>query len=125
MLDGTVGLIAFVSTTDLERASRFYAEVLGLRLVETTPYACVLDVDGVMLRVTLVEEVATPGYTVLGLRVVDMAAAVEGLRGRGVDLLRYPGMQQDGDGVWATPAGDRVAWFSDPDGNTVSLTQFG
>ncbi len=125
MLDGTVGLIAFVSTTDLERASRFYTGVLGLRLVETTPYACVFDLEGAMLRVTLVEEVATPGYTVLGLKVIDIAAAVGRLRGRGVDLLRYPGMQQDDDGVWTTPAEDRVAWFSDPDGNTVSLTQFG
>ena len=122
--DESAGLIAFVATTDLERAGRFYAEVLDLLLVETTPYACVFDVDGTMLRITLVDEVATPGYTVLGLRVTDIARATGRLRERGVDPLRYTGMEQDDVGIWTTPNGDRVAWFADPDGNTVSLTQF-
>jgi catechol 2,3-dioxygenase-like lactoylglutathione lyase family enzyme len=119
----SAGLVAFVATTDLARAGRFYAEVLDFRLVETTPYACVLDVEGTMLRVTLVDEVATPGYTVLGLRVTDIARAAGRLREQGVDLLRYAGMEQDDAGVWTTPNGDRVAWFADPDGNVVSLTQ--
>jgi len=42
----------------------------------------------------------------------------------GVTCLRYEGMTQDAAGVWATPGGDLVAWFQDPDGNTLSLTQF-
>ena len=67
---------------------------------------------------------ARPGYTVLGWRVADIAATARGLAGRGVAFLRYDGMDQDDNGVWTTPGGDRVAWFGDPDGNTLSLTEF-
>ena len=77
-----------------------------------------------MLRVTAVPEVCRTGYTVLGWRVTDITSAVRGLAGRGVVFLRYDGMDQDSDGVWTTPGGDRVAWFADPDGNVLSLTQF-
>ena len=62
--------------------------------------------------------------TVLGWRVTDIAAAARDLAARGVVLIRYDGMDQDGDGVWTTPGGDKVAWFADPDGNILSLTQF-
>ena len=73
---------------------------------------------------TAVAEVAPPGYTVLGWRASDIAATVRGLTARGVAFLRYDGMDQDEDGVWTTPAGDKIAWFADPDGNVLSLTQF-
>ena len=117
-------LIGFVATTDLARAEAFYRDVLGLAHVETGPYACVFDVGGTMLRVTLVPERAAAGYTVLGWRVDDIAGAVAGLAAAGVVLQRYEGMAQDEAGVWTTPDGGRVAWFADPDGNTLSLTQF-
>ena len=78
-----------------------------------------------MLRVTAVPEVARGGYTVLGWRVADIAAAVRELTVRGVSFLRYDGMSQDEHGIWTTPNGARVAWFADPDGNTLSLTQDG
>jgi hypothetical protein len=77
-----------------------------------------------MLRVTAVPEVPRAGYTVLGWRVADITAAARDLAARGVVFLRYDGMDQDGDGVWTTPGGDKVAWFADPDGNILSLTQF-
>ena len=101
MLDDA-DLIAFAATTDL---------------------ACVFDANGTMLRVTAVAEVARPGYTVLGWRVSDIAAVVRDLTARGVAFLRYDGMEQDESGVWTTPAGDKIAWFADPDGNVLSLTQ--
>ena len=68
-------VIAFASTTELQTARSFYAGVLGLRVVDENPYACVFDAHGTMLRVTLVDDVATPGYTVLGWRVADIDAA--------------------------------------------------
>ena len=37
---------------------------------------------------------------------------------------KYDGMDQDLIGIWATPGGDKVAWFTDPEGNNVSLTEF-
>ena len=83
-----------------------------------------LDAHGTMLRVTAVAEVARPGYTVLGWRVTDIGATIADLRSRGVVFARYDGMDQDDQGVWTTPNGDRIAWFTDPDGNVLSLTQF-
>lgn len=119
------GLIAFVATTDLDRAAEFYGKTLGLTLVERNDFACVFDVPGTMLRVTAVSEVASGGYTVLGWRVADIGAAVRALAAAGVTFTRHEGMDQDDDGVWTTPGGDKVAWFTDPDGNVLSLTQFG
>ncbi len=117
-------VIAFAASSDLRQARVFYEQVLGLRLVEQNDFACVFDANGTMLRVTAVAEVARPGYTVLGWRVSDIAATVRGLTARRVAFLRYDGMDQDENGVWTTPAGDKVAWFGDPDGNVLSLTQF-
>ncbi len=87
-------------------------------------YACVFDAHGTMLRITAVAEVARPGYTVLGWRVADIDATVAGLVCVGVVFSRYDGMEQDAQGVWTTPIGDRIAWFIDPDGNVLSLTEF-
>ena len=123
MLD-TSDIIAFAAAADLQRARAFYQGVLGLRLVEQNEYACVFDASGTMLRVTAVPEVARPGYTVLGWRVDDIRALIAELRTQGVVFLRYEGMEQDEDAIWTTPAGDLIAWFTDPDGNTLSVTQF-
>jgi catechol 2,3-dioxygenase-like lactoylglutathione lyase family enzyme len=117
-------VIAFVSSTDLRQARVFYEQTLGLRLIEQNDFACVFDANGAMLRVTAVAEVARAGYTVLGWRISDIAATVRGLAAKGVLFLRYDGMDQNESGVWTTPGGDKVAWFADPDGNVLSLTQF-
>jgi catechol 2,3-dioxygenase-like lactoylglutathione lyase family enzyme len=117
-------IIAFAAATDLNRAQVFYEQVLGLPVAERNDFVCVLDANGTMLRLTAVAEVRQAGYTVLGWKVTDIAAAVRGLASRGVLFLRYDGMDQDEDAVWATPSGDKVAWFADPDGNVLSLTQF-
>jgi catechol 2,3-dioxygenase-like lactoylglutathione lyase family enzyme len=117
-------LVAFVASTDLDRARVFYSQVLGLPVAEQTEAACVFDANGTMLRVTAVPSAPTAGYTVLGWQVPDIPAAVRGLAARGVTFLRFDGMEQDTDGVWAAPGGARVAWFADPDGNTLSLTGF-
>lgn len=117
-------LIAFVSATSLSRARAFYEQTLGLPVVGHTDFACVFDAKGTMLRVTVVSEVCRTGYTVLGWRVADIAAAVRGLKAKGVVFIRYDGMDQDEQGVWTTRGGDKVAWFADPDGNILSLTQF-
>jgi catechol 2,3-dioxygenase-like lactoylglutathione lyase family enzyme len=118
-------VIAFAPSADLRQAQAFYEQVLGLRVIEQNDFACVFDANGTMLRVTAVAEVARPGYTVLGWRVSDITAAVRGLAARGVAFLRYDGLDQDDDGIWTTPGGDQVAWFTDPDGNVLSLTRFG
>lgn len=116
-------LVAFVATTDLERAAAFYIDRLGLALLERTPFALVLEGGGTRLRVTRVEEKAAAPYTVLGWTVRDLDAAVEDLRENGVALIRYPGMEQDEHDAWTAPGGARIAWFGDPDGNVLSLEE--
>jgi catechol 2,3-dioxygenase-like lactoylglutathione lyase family enzyme len=124
MLDGA-DLVGFVVTTDAAAARSFYQRTLGLRLVEANEFASVFDANGTMLRVTTVESRSPAPYTVLGWRVTDIAATVAQLAAGGVEFHRYDGMDQDASGIWTTPAGDKVAWFADPDGNVLSLTEFG
>jgi catechol 2,3-dioxygenase-like lactoylglutathione lyase family enzyme len=116
-------LVAFVATTDLSRATEFYVERLGLEVVEQTDFGLVVEGGGTQLRVTPVESKADAPYTVLGWSVDDIAAAIDDLVARGVAFRRYDGMQQDDRGVWLAPDGTSVAWFADPDGNTLSLQQ--
>jgi catechol 2,3-dioxygenase-like lactoylglutathione lyase family enzyme len=117
-------LIAFVATRDPDRAKKFYSGTLGLPLVsEELPFALVFDAHGTMLRVTVVKKLKPAGYTVLGWQVPNIAAAANGLTKAGVRFERYPGMQQDALGIWTSPGGGKVAWFMDPDGNTLSISQ--
>jgi predicted enzyme related to lactoylglutathione lyase len=116
-------LVAFVSTTDLERARQFYEGVLDLRVVDANPFALVVDAHGTQLRITRVDELHAQPFTVLGWKVDDIVATIDALCERGVRFMMYDGMPQDELGIWTTPDGSMVAWFSDPDGNTLSLTQ--
>ena len=117
-------LIAFVPTTDLPRARSFYAETLGLRVTDESPYACVFDANGTTLRLTPVRKLSKARYTVLGWGVDDIASTVAMLTAAGVAFVSYRGMEVDEAGIWTAPGGDRVAWFEDPDGNLLSVTQF-
>lgn len=117
-------VIAFVPTRDPDRARTFYRDLLGLRLTsEQLPFALVFEAHGIMLRITVVEELTPPPYTSLGWEVPNIDDAVAALTQKGVEFERYPNMIQDELGIWAAPGGSRVAWFRDPDGNTLSLTQ--
>jgi len=116
-------LVAFVPTVDLERSHAFFGGVLGLTRVEASPYANAYDAGGSALRITRVEALEPVVFTILGWNVTDIAATIAALRAGGVDPIEYPGMDQDADGVWTAPGGSRIAWFRDPDGNTLSLGQ--
>jgi catechol 2,3-dioxygenase-like lactoylglutathione lyase family enzyme len=116
-------LIAFVTTSDPRRARAFYADTLGLPLEDESPFALVFRANGTMLRVGIADAVVPAPYTVLGWAVADVAARVRELSARGVSFERYEGLEQDELGVWRSPSGARVAWFKDPDGHTLSLTQ--
>ena len=116
-------VIAFVATCDGARARGFYEGKLELRLVSEDPFALVFDAHGTMLRVQKVQALKPAQYTVLGWRVPDIRAAVKDLAGARVAFERYQGMGQDELGIWVAPSGAKVAWFKDPDGNTLSLTE--
>ncbi len=117
-------LVAFVGTKDPSRARAFYRDTLGLKLTSENNFALVFDCHGVMLRVTTVPEMTPAPYTVLGWHVPDIAEAVREMTQAGVTFERYPGLEQDAQGIWAAPGGTLVAWFKDPDGNTLGIQQF-
>jgi catechol 2,3-dioxygenase-like lactoylglutathione lyase family enzyme len=124
MLDSAPA-IAFLPSTDLERSREVYVDVLGVGFVEVTPFALVLRAGGgAMLRVTRVDDLRPQPFTVFGWAVDDITQVMAALNDAGVRFERYDGVDQDDAGVWTTPRGDRIAWFQDPDGNTLSLTQF-
>jgi catechol 2,3-dioxygenase-like lactoylglutathione lyase family enzyme len=120
---GNATLVAFVSTSDPERAKAFYSDVLGLELIEQTPFACVFRTPNAELRVTVVADIVAAPYTVLGWRIADIEASVRKLAATGTAPLRYDGLEQDELGIWTSPTGARVVWFEDPDGNVLSMTQ--
>jgi catechol 2,3-dioxygenase-like lactoylglutathione lyase family enzyme len=121
MLGSAVG-IAFLPSTNLQRSQRFF-EDLGLSVESINDYACVLRAGSTTLRVTRVEQLQPQPFTVFGWQVDDLGAAVHDLAAGGIGCLKYDGLEQDPAGIWTTPAGDQVAWFHDPDGNVLSLTQ--
>lgn len=115
--------ICFVHVTDVARARQFYVDVLGLEFVEESSFALVLRSGRTMIRVTPVELHTASAQTVLGWSVPDLSAALSGLIERGVQPVRYDGLDQDQQGIWRAPSGANIAWFIDPDRNTLSLTQ--
>jgi catechol 2,3-dioxygenase-like lactoylglutathione lyase family enzyme len=121
----TSPITAFVATTDPARAKKFYKDTLGLHFVSGGEFALVFDASGTMLRVTPVQKLQPAGYTVLGWIVPDIAKKIRNLKKRSVKFKRYEWMEQDEDGIWVSPAKAKIAWFEDPDGNTLSLTEFG
>ncbi len=119
---GTQKLVAFVGTTNPDRARSFYRDQLGLRLVSEDGFALVFDANGTMLRVSTVRELTPAKFTVLGWEVPDIAAAARDLEQAGVQLERYGFPGQDERGIWTAPDGTLVAWFQDPDHNILSLS---
>lgn len=123
MLD-SAKIMTFVPTRDPKMAKGFYQGVLGLRLVSEDSFAVVFDAHGIMLRVTNVREFKPNPFTILGWEVPDIGKATADLRERGVSFERYDGMKQDSIGIWTSPDGAKIAWFKDPDGNVLSITEF-
>ena len=112
-----------VCTQDRERATRFYRDTLGLTFAYEDNLAAVFKIGGGTLRVANVADFTPHEHTILGFRVPDVEAAVQALREKGVAFNRYPGFDQDEHGILTFPGGAlRVAWFKDPDGNVLSVT---
>jgi predicted enzyme related to lactoylglutathione lyase len=120
---GNSTLVAFVATQDGARARQFYGEVLGLEIISDDSFALVCRANGAPLRIQKVGSLRPQAFTVLGWEVAEIETTVDGLVDRGVQFERYDGMDQDPRGIWTAPGGARVAWFKDPDGNVLSLTE--
>ena len=117
--------ILFVATTNAKRSRAFYEKSLGLKFVSEDGFALVFKVGALMLRVQKVAQKPALGSTVLGWMVSDIRKEVRRLSEAGVRFSRYEGLGQDEDGVWHSPSGAKIAWFTDPDENILSLTEFG
>jgi catechol 2,3-dioxygenase-like lactoylglutathione lyase family enzyme len=119
--------IVYIGASDMARARQYYGQVLGLRIIASDPAGIVADAGGVRVRITHPPQVVPAPYTVLGFEVNDIPTITRSLEARGVKFLKVPELAkaQDAHGIWTSPNGDRVAWFKDPDGNMLSVSDGG
>ena len=116
-------LKAFAPTMKPNKARSFYKDILGLKLLSEDNYALEFDANGTLLRVIIVQELRPQGFTILGWNVADIASTIKSLNKKGIVCEKYKFLDQDNLGVWTSPNGTKVAWFKDPDGNVLSLTE--
>jgi predicted enzyme related to lactoylglutathione lyase len=122
---GTANLMAFVCSRNSAAAKQFYGQTLGLTLTREDEVSLTFDANGTMLHIGAMPEFKPQPFTVVGWAVADIEAEVAALTAKGVRFQLFPGIGQDAAGIWRPPGGTtRVAWFQDPDGNLLSLTQF-
>jgi catechol 2,3-dioxygenase-like lactoylglutathione lyase family enzyme len=120
---GSTNIVAFVPTKDSAKARAFYEGVLGLRFVKDDGFAMVLDANGIMIRVAKVQQFTPAQFTILGWQVSGIEKVVTELQAKGVHFEIFGFFKQDKLGIWTAPTGDKVAWFKDPDGNILSVSQ--
>jgi len=116
-------LIGFVPTRDSKRSREFYEGKLGFQFVSDDQFALVMQAGDSMIRIAKADNFTPAQYTVMGWEVTEIEVMVKWLNGRGVVFEKYPFVQDQKLGIWTTPNGDKVAWFKDPDGNVLSLSQ--
>ena len=120
---GSTNIVAFVPIRDSERARGFYEGVLGLGFVKEDNFALVLNANGITVRAVKMKEFTPAQYTILGWQVSGIEDIVRALEKKGVHFEIFGFFKQDALGIWTSPTGDKVAWFKDPDGNILSLTE--
>ena len=117
-------IIAFVPTANAAKAKAFYKDILGLKFVSDDGFALVFNANGTMIRIAQSGKFTPQGFTILGWQVKKIADVVKKLTAKGVKFEKFPGLQQDALGIWDAPGGAaRVAWFKDPDGNILSVSE--
>ncbi len=120
---GSTNIVAFVPITDGDRARAFYEGVLGLRFINDDGFAVVFEANGIMVRAAKMKEVTPAQFTILGWQVSDIEGVARALQAKGVHFEIFGFFKQDELGIWTAPTGDKVAWFKDPDGNILSISQ--
>ena len=114
---------SFIPTVDPSKAKEFYNNILGLTLISEDKYALEFDANGTHLRITTVEKLSPHPFTVLGWDVTDITSLTKSMSANGVKFEKYGFADQNDLGIWTSPSGAKVAWFKDPDGNLLSLTE--
>ena len=119
----STNIVAFVPTKDAAKARAFYEGLLGLRFLKDDGFAMVLDANGIKVRVAKVPQFTPAQFTILGWEVADIEKTAAALADKGVRSEKFGFFKQDDLGIWTAPTGDKVAWFKDPDGNILSISQ--
>jgi catechol 2,3-dioxygenase-like lactoylglutathione lyase family enzyme len=116
----------FLFTRDREKAMAFYRDVLGLTFVGSDEFADRFDLNGVPLRIVPIADHVPSPHTVLGWAVADIHTSAAAMRAKGVTFEFYEGFDMGEDCIWVAPGegGNKIAWFLDPDGNNLSISQF-
>lgn len=117
-------ITAFLPTIKPKQSKYFYQEVLGLKIEFEDDYAIEFRGNGTSLRITIVPELKPHSFTVLGFKVDEIELQVKSLFDKGVEFERYENFNQNELGIWTSPSKAKVAWFKDPDGNLISLTEY-
>jgi catechol 2,3-dioxygenase-like lactoylglutathione lyase family enzyme len=120
---GAANIVAFVPITDGAKAREFYEGKLGVRFIKEDGFAVVFESNGTRVRAVKMKEVKPSHFTILGWEVKPIEQAVMSLRDRGVHFETFGLFKQDELGIWTAPSGDKVAWFKDPDGNILSISE--
>jgi catechol 2,3-dioxygenase-like lactoylglutathione lyase family enzyme len=115
-------IIGFVPTKDYAQARSFYEGKLGFRFVSEDQFALVVRAGETMIRIAKANFTPAP-FTILGWEVSNIQQEVAELQKRGVAFEKYPWVDDKVTGIWTAPSGDKVAWFKDPDGNVLSVSQ--
>ena|SRR5260221_473310 len=118
-------VVTFLLTQNPDAAIEFFRDTLGLTYLHDDGFALVFDTKGIQLRISKVPNFTPAKHTVLGWETSDINAELAGLVKKGVTFERYPNLGQDENGICTFPGGSKVAWFKDPDGNVLSISQHG
>lgn len=117
------GITAFLPITRVKQAKDFYMNILGLNIISEDSYALQFEGNGTFLRLTIVPKLTPQPFTVLGFQIKEIESQVNFLTSKGIKFERYESLDQTDMGIWTSPSQAKIAWFKDPDGNLISLTE--
>jgi hypothetical protein len=120
---GAAKMMGFVLTKDHGVAREFYEGKLEFAFVSQDQFALVVQAGEHKIRIVKMPSFTALPSTILGWQVQRIEDVARWLRERGVTLEKYPFVQDQELGIWTAPGGDRVAWFKDPDGNVLSISE--
>src|SRR5262245_291308 len=116
-------MVGFLLTKDYDKARAFYERSLGAEFVSLDQFALVVSIGGHHIRISKSPNFVPLHSTVLGWEVPDIERVVDALTQHGVTFEKYPFVQDKERGIWSAPGGSKIAWFKDPDGNVLSISQ--
>lgn len=111
-----IGQIA-INAKDTERATAFYRDVLGLKLLfQAGPNLSFFDCGGVRLMITVPEEEFDHASSILYYKVDDIQASFEAIKARGAEFRDEPHLvaRMPDHELWMT-------FLKDTEGNTLAL----